>query len=286
MIRIFTDTSANLPPALARQYHITVIPFRYTVGSEEFFAPEDGSFDGEAFYAAMENGAEVKTSMINSFAFCEAFEKAALDGDDVLYIGMSSGISGTYGESVAAAREMKERYPERKFVTIDTLGASLGEGMQVLYAAKLAEQGLSLEEITQKTESILDYVCQYFTVGDLEYLRRGGRLSRISAVMGTILNIKPLLMGNEEGKIVLFHKARGRKRSLDALAEKYAELADDLSASVGIAHCACEDDAAYLEQKLRAKGCEGEVISVWYEPVTGSHVGPGTVALFFYGIHR
>ncbi len=286
MIRIFTDTSANLPPEVVKEYEITVIPFRYCFDSEEHYAPSDDSFDGASFYQAMANGREVKTSMINAFAYCEAFEKAAAAGDDILYIGMSSGISGSFMESLVAVNDLREHYPKLRIAAIDTRGASLGEGLQVLYAAELAKKGGSFEEVYEKTQEISDHICQYFTVGDLEYLRRGGRLSRISCVLGNILNIKPILMGREEGKIVLFHKARGRKRSLDTLADKYRELVRDLDAPVGIAHAACEEDAAYLEKKLRSFGCVGEVTTVWYEPVTGSHVGPGTVALFFYGIHR
>lgn len=286
MIRIFTDTSANLPPEVIRQYGITVVPFGYTVDGEEFRAPADGGFDGETFYRAMDNGAEVKTSMINAFTYCDAFEKAALDGDDVLYIGMSSGISGAFMESLVAVNDLRERYPRLRIAAIDTRGASLGEGLQVIYAAKLIEQGFPFDEVYKKTQEVLDGVCQYFTVGDLDYLRRGGRLSRITSVVGNILNIKPILMGNDDGQIVLFHKVRGRKRSLDALADKYRELVNDLEAPVGIAHAAAAEDAAYLEKKLRAYGCAGDVSTVWYEPVTGAHVGPGTVALFFYGIHR
>lgn len=286
MIRIFTDTSANLPPEVVKEYEITVVPFRYCVDSDEHYAPSDNSFDGPSFYQAMGNGAEVKTSMINAFAYCDAFEKAAAVGDDILYIGMSGGISGSYMESLVAVNDLRERYPKLRIAAVDTRAASLGEGFQVIYAAELAKNGASFEEIYEKTQELSDHICQYFTVGDLEYLRRGGRLSRITSVVGNILNIKPLLMGNEEGKIVLFHKVRGRKRSLDALADKYRELVLDPASPVGIAHAASEEDAAYLETKLRAYGCTGTVTTVWYEPVTGSHVGPGTVALFFYGIHR
>lgn len=284
--RIFTDTSANLPVEMVKKYDITVVPFRYCIDGKDCYSPADGHFDGESFYQAMANGTEVKTSMINAFGYCEAMEEAAAAGGDILYIGMSSGISGSYMESLVAINDLRERYPKCNIAAIDTRAASLGEGLQVIYAAELARKGCSFQEIYEKTQDLSDHICQYFTVEDLEYLRRGGRLSRVTSVVGNILNIKPILMGNEEGEIVLFHKVRGRKRSLDALADKYRTLVQDPASPVGIAHAACEEAAAYLEAKLRSYGCTGDITTVLYEPVTGSHVGPGTVALFFYGVHR
>lgn len=286
MIQIFTDTSAALPRELIECYGLQVIPFPYTVDGEEFFAATDGSFDGKKFYRAMRNGAEVRTSMINAFSYYDAFEAAAKVGDDVIYIGMSGGISGAYNESTVAMNSLREQYPHQRFAAVDTKGAALGEGMPVLIGAKMRNAGASFEAIVEELYRRIPHMCQFFTVDDLEYLKRGGRISKISAVLGTVLNVKPILKGDENGKIILFHKTRSRKKALDYLVQMYREKTTDFNESIGIAHCDCAGDAAYLESRLRESGCTGEILTVWYEPVTGSHVGPGTVAMFFWGNER
>ncbi len=288
MFKIYTDTSANLPAEIMQNYDLEEIPLHYTVNGEEFPSSEESKaeFDGKLFYSAMRNGAEVKTDMINTSAFCDAFEKSLVLGIDIIYIGMSSGLSGTYHASVKAAEEMRERYPLRKIATIDTLAASLGEGLPVLFAARLKEGGASFEEVVTLTQKNSASICQYFTVEDLMYLKKGGRVSSATAILGNILQIKPILMGDNDGMIVLNHNARGRKKALEALVKKYQELVSDMNAPVGIAHGDCVEDAEHLAQRLRESGHQGETLICYYEPVTGSHVGPGTVALFFYGIHR
>jgi DegV family protein with EDD domain len=288
MYRIYTDTSANLTPELYRQYGLIIVPFHYTVdGSEHPSAAEDPLvFEGEAFYDAMRKGAEVQTSMVNVGAFCDAFEESLSAGTDVIYIGMSSGISGAYQSSVIAAEELRERYPERKIAVIDTHAASLGEGLPLLFAAKLRDAGASFEEVVSRTLENSASICQYFTVEDLMYLKKGGRISGAAAVVGNILHIKPILRGDEAGRIVLHRRERGRKKALEALAHKYRELVSDMSAPAGIAHADSPEDAESLARSLREIGHTGEMLIVCYEPVTGSHVGPGTVALFFYGVHR
>ena len=283
MIRLFTDTSANLPEELIAAYHITVLPFSYTVNGETVIYPEEKDFDGKIFYEAMRNGADIKTSMVNMTQFTEAFEPCLKAGDSVLYIGMSGGISGTAAAAKMAVEELQEAYPKADIAAIDTLGASLGEGMQVLDAAKMIEKGEPFLKIVMKITLGRRKMHQFFTVDDLNYLRKGGRISSATAFVGNILNIKPILKGNENGEIVLCGKTRGFRKALDALAEKYAEMADDKKAPVGIAHADSEEGLYYLEDKLKSLGFDGELLPVMYEPVTGSHVGPGTVALFFYG---
>lgn len=286
MIKLFTDTSSNLPPELVRQHGIQVLPFSYTIDGKPAESGGDTEFDGRAFYSAMRSGADIKTSMINIVSFLIPFENALQNGDDVLYIGMSGGISGTANAAAIAAHELRERYPGRRIYTIDTLGASLGEGMQAVEAAQLIARGAELEEIVERISSTRDTMCQFFTVGDLEYLKRGGRITGAAAFVGSVLHINPILRGDELGRIVLCGKARGMKRALDTLAEKYARLVLDKSAPVGIAHADNADGAERLLGLLRAAGFTGECTTVWYEPVTGSHVGPGTVALFFRGEHK
>ena len=156
MLQLFTDTSANLPVALTKQHHITVVPFSYTVDGKETDYPDDVDFDGAAFYGAMRRGAVVKTSMVNPDLMANYFERALSQGDDVLYVGMSGGISGTAQAAVIAAGELTEKYPARKIVTIDTYAASLGEGLQVLEAARMIEEGKSLDEIKAETHRLID----------------------------------------------------------------------------------------------------------------------------------
>lgn len=284
MTQLFTDTSANLPVEIIDEYGIEVVPFSYTIDGVEYIPERE--FDGKAFYAAMRAGSEVKTSMVNAGTFIEHF-KAALDaGKDVLYIGMSGGISGTANAALMAKQELDEEYPDRKIVVIDTLAASLGEGLFVIKAAEQLKDGVALDAIEETIRAQVPSMCQSFTVDDLKYLKNTGRVSGAAAIIGNVLSIHPILIGDYEGKIVVKAKVRGMKRTLDALAERYAELALSKTETIGIAHADNEEGKAYLVQRLRDKGLTGKCLSVCYEPVTGSHVGPGTVALFFFGTDR
>lgn len=284
MTQLFTDTSANLPVEIIDEYGIEVVPFSYTIDGVEYIPERE--FDGKAFYAAMRAGSEVKTSMVNAGTFIERF-KAALDaGKDVLYIGMSGGISGTANAALMAKQELDEEYPDRKIVVIDTLAASLGEGLFVIKAAEQLRDGAALDAIEEDIRAQVPHMCQSFTVDDLKYLKKTGRVSGAAAIIGNVLSIHPILIGDYEGKIVVKSKVRGMKRTLDALAERYAELVLNKAETIGIAHADNEEGKAYLVQRLRDKGLTGKCLSVCYEPVTGSHVGPGTVALFFFGTDR
>ena len=284
MTQLFTDTSANLPVEIIDEYGIEVVPFSYTIDGVEDIPERE--FDGKAFYAAMRAGSEVKTSMVNAGTFIERF-KAALDaGKDVLYIGMSGGISGTANAALMAKQELDEEYPDRKIVVIDTLAASLGEGLLVIKAAEQLRDGAALDAIEEDIRVQVPHMCQSFTVDDLKYLKKTGRVSGAAAIIGNVLSIHPILIGDYEGKIVVKSKVRGMKRTLDALAERYAELVLNKAETIGIAHADNEEGKAYLVQRLRDKGLTGKCLSVCYEPVTGSHVGPGTVALFFFGTDR
>ena len=286
MTKLYTDTSANLPLALLREYDIAVIPFSYTVNGVAEDYNEETDFDGKAFYDAMRRGAEVKTSMVNPATAAAFFERALAQGDDVLYVGMSGGISGTAQAAVIAAGELTEKYPARKIVTIDTYAASLGEGLQVLEAARMIEERTSLDEIKAHLLSRRPHMCQFFTVDDLAYLKRGGRISSATALIGTVLSIKPILRGDETGHIVSCGKVRGMKRAYQELANYYDGRALDKSEMLGIAHADNEEGAQALIALLRDKGFTGKCLNVVYEPVTGAHVGPGTVALFFYGTEK
>ncbi len=284
MIKLYTDTAANLPKSIIEEYSIKVVPFEYSINGRDAEVTDD--FDGKKFYAAMRAGASISTRLINIVTFMESFEESLQNGDDVMYIGMSGGISGTANAALIAASELKKRYPERLIASIDTYAASLGEGMLVIEAAKKLKSGASFAETENYIVRKRKNMCQFFTVDDLEYLKRGGRVSGVAALVGNLLNIKPMLKGDNQGHIVLCDKIRGYKKVLDALAEKYRTMVTDKSADIGIAHADNEDGTDYLLRKLTEYGFVGKPIIQCYEPVTGSHVGPGTVALFFFGKSR
>ena len=286
MIRLMTDTSANLPVAIIQKYNITVLSFHLTVDGETFPYSYNTEFDGKTYYDRMRSGAKVQTSMINQADYGDVFTDAAANGDDVLYIGMSGGISGAARIAQIAADEVMAEYPDRRIEVIDTYAASLGEGLQVIEAAEMLASGMALTAVAEKIRADRAHMCQYFTVDDLAYLQRGGRISGAAALVGTVLQIKPVLIGDETGHIIVSDKVRGRKQSLTYLADKYASLALDKSAVLGIAHADSADGVEFLLGKLRDRGFTGEPLVVMYEPVTGGHVGPGTVALFFRGAHK
>lgn len=281
---VLTDTSGNLPRRLAEEHGLAVIPFVYCIDGEDFTCTDIEAFDGESFYRRMKDGQVVTTSQISPQQYADFFEPHLKVGRDVLFISMSSGISGSYNSANIAADMLKEDYPERKVRVIDTMGAALGEGLVALRAADCRDREMSLEETVEELTRYSRRMCNVFTVDDLLFLRRGGRLSNMAAIVGTVLNIKPLLKGDEEGKIVAFAKLRGRRRAIEALAERYDALAvNPETQTVGIVNAACPEDAQKLAMLLRRNRPPKEIISVNYEPVTGCHVGPGALALFFEG---
>ena len=280
MVHIITDNAANLPQALREQYGIEELCLTYTVDG----VPADTSveFDGRGFYDALRRGASVQTSMVTPDAAQKGMEPYLINGEDVLYVGLSSGVSGTCWGVGLVARELAEKYPERKIRVLDTRGASLGEGLIVLAAAKLAAEGRVSEEIAVRCEELCGKMRQHFMVDDLKFLRKGGRISGSAALAGTLLQIKPILQGDEEGKIVQLAKVRGKKAGMEELVALYDQMVEDRSAPVGISHASSPADALHIATRLRQVGCTGEILTVCHEPVTGAHVGPGMLAVYFY----
>lgn len=280
MVHIITDNAANLPQALREQYGIEELCLTYTVDG----VPADTSveFDGRGFYDALRHGASVQTSMVTPDAAQKGMEPYLINGEDVLYVGLSSGVSGTCWGVGLVARELAEKYPERKIRVLDTRGASLGEGLIVLAAAKLAAEGRVIEEIVVRCEELRGKMRQHFMVDDLKFLRKGGRISGSAALAGTLLQIKPILQGDEEGKIVQLAKVRGKKAGMEELVALYDQMVEDRSAPVGISHASSPADALHIATRLRQVGCTGEILTVCHEPVTGAHVGPGMLAVYFY----
>lgn len=284
MFAVLTDTSANLDCALLRELNIAVIPFTFTIEGEEQSCTDTAAFDGRAFYDAMRAGKRITTSQITPQRYVDAFRPLLKAGQEVLFVSMSSGISGSYASAEMARQQLLEELPGAKLSLVDTLGASLGEGLLVLRAAALRDRGAGLEEAERELLALRRSMKQIFTVEDLKYLRATGRLSNIKAAIATVLNVKPILRGDEQGRIICFDRVRGRKKSIEALAERYEAMVRRPGAqTVGIAHADCPEDAAMLARLLQRKYPPREIMSVCYEPVTGSHVGPGTLALFFFG---
>ena len=284
MFAIVTDTSANLDCSLLQQRNIAAIPFTFFVGGQEQTCTDTASFDGPAFYSAMRSGTQVKTSQVSPQQYIDLFSPMLAMWQDILFVGMSSGIRGSYPSAEIAAQQLKEVFPDARIRLVDTLSASLGEGLLVVEAADCRDRGMTLDETADRLMAMRHRMAQVFTVEDLKYLRRTGRLSNVTALVGMMLNIKPLLKGDREGKIVTFARTRGRRQSILAMAERYdAMVSHPEEQIVGIAHADCPEDAETLASLLRAKHPPKEIMTVCYEPVTGSHVGPGTLALFFLG---
>ena len=219
-----TDTSGNLPTARIREADLKLIAFPYFIDGKEYTCLDTDSFDGDAFYARIKSGMKVTTSQISPQQYMEFYEPWLKQGLDVVFVCMSSGISGSCNSARIGAQMILEQYPERRVEVIDTLGASLGEGLVALEAARLRDMDLSAEAAALRLRSLVQRMFNVFTVDDLMHLKRGGRLSNVAAIVGMVLNIKPLLKGNEEGKIVSFAKVRGRKKSIEELAARYDKL--------------------------------------------------------------
>lgn len=281
---IMTDSSANLTPDLAKEAQVDVIPLTCLTAKGEIPAyDETRPFDGHSFYEALRKTGPIKTSMVSQSQFTQAFEPIIRAGKNILYVAMSSGISGTCFAAMKAASELMRKYPGRVIKVVDTLAASFGEGIFALKASMMRSAKVSLESTVEWAEMNKRRMCQFFTVDDLMFLNKGGRISSLSARIGSIANIKPLLMGNSEGKIVSCGKVIGRKKSLQALADLYDKHADAAGQeTVAIAHGDCEEDALYLADQLKKKRNVKDLLIRCYEPGTGSHVGPGAVALFFF----
>lgn len=285
---LFSDSTTDLPQRLADELQICIIPLGFHLDNKSYLNYLDArQLAPEEFYRTLKNGKLGTTSQINTATFQEVFSSVLEQGKDVLYLAFSSGLSGTYQSAVIAAQELKEKYPNRTVCVVDTLCASMGEGLLVYLAAKMRLDGKSLQEVAQWAENNKQNICQWFTVDDLMFLKRGGRVSGTAAVFGTMLGIKPVLHVDSEGHLIPRQKVRGRKASLDALVERLAQTGiDPKNQTVFISHGDCAEDAHYVEDRLRQKlGIENIVIN-FIGPVIGCHSGPGTVALFFLGNER
>ena len=283
---IFTDSCCDVRPALLQEWGVPYASMTFTFDGEDK-AYVDTDISNKEFYDRMRKGASAKTAAINADTFARAFEPILQSGKDILYVAFSSGLSTTVNSAHMAVEELKESYPERKIVVVDTLAASAGGGLMVYMAVAKKREGASLEENAAYIESLVPNHCIWFTVDDLEYLKRGGRVSPLVAFAGGILGIKPMLQMESEGHLVKVGTARGRKKAVEALADKYTELSfEEKNTPIFISHADCEEDAKRLADILKQRhGVEVTLITE-IGPVIGSHAGPGTLAFFFIGKHR
>ena len=283
---IFTDSACDIAPELLKEWGVKYqnLTFRFEGDDREY---SNSEMPAEPFYARMRAGAVAKTSAINVESFKGAFEAELRAGNDILYIGFSSGLSNTCNAAQLAANELLESYPERKLIVIDTLCASAGQGLLVYLTVQKKNEGATIEEAAAYAREQIPHLCHWFTVDDLMFLKRGGRVSPAVALIGTMLNIKPVMHVDDEGHLIKVSQARGRKASLKAIVEQYDALALTPDAgTVFICHGDCMDDAQRLAAMVREKhGVEVKLIT-YTGTVIGAHSGPGTLALFFLGKHR
>ena len=285
---IITDSGADLPQYLAEELDVSVLPLHFTIQGKEYAdLPDRRDMEPHVLYDLLRQGEMGKTSALNANDYTEIMTPMLEAGQDILVLAFSSGLSTTYQSSVIAVEELREKYPDRKIYTVDTLAASLGEGLLVWYAAKMREEGKSIEEVRDWVEDHKLNLAHWFTVDELNHLKRGGRVSAATALVGTMLSIKPVLHVDNEGHLINMSKARGRAASLKALVDKMeATVVDPASQTVFISHGDSEADAKKVADMVKERfGVEVKVID-YVGPVIGCHSGPGTIALFFLGSER
>ena len=283
---VFADGSANLPREMLEG--ISLLPCDYTVdGVPQTYWGDVDHFDGHAFYEELRQGKSVKTTLLNTQLFLSRFAPILTQGTDIIYIAMSSGISGTYNAARIAAQELMDMYTGRFVHIVDSLGCGFGNGLLAVKAAELSRQGVPAREAADILDAEVPHTCQYFTVDDLNFLKRTGRVSGMTAKIATVLNIKPILFGDATGHIISCSKVRGRRNSIEALAKKYEEKRiDSPEQKICISHGDCLADAEYLKTLVQAITPNVPITICQHEPFSGAHVGPGMLGLFFRGKER
>ena len=283
---IVTDSSADLPASLVQDMGVEVLPLSFTVQGKTYHNyPDDREMDPKVFYKMLRDGEMATTSAVNVAEYTAMLEPLLQAGKDVLVLAFSSGLSTTYQSSVIAVNDLIERYPDRKLLTVDTLCASMGQGLLVWLAVQEQRKGKTMEEVRDWVEENKLHLCHWFTVDDLHFLKRGGRISAATAVVGTMLSIKPVLHVDDEGHLISMGKARGRTGSLTALVDHMEQTVTDVD-TVFISHGDCLADAEKVADDVKKRFGTQNVVINNIGPVIGAHSGPGTVALFFLGTKR
>ena len=288
LFQLITDSSCDLPQSLADELDLRVLPLHVTIDGKTYNNYLDGrEIAFKDFFDKLRAGSQGTTSAVNPEEFRAEMEPVLAAGLDVLYVGFSSGLSTTYQSGCIAADELREKYPERKILTIDSLGASLGEGLYVYLAAKKQQSGATMDEVADYVRETIPHLCHWFTVNDLMFLKRGGRVDAATALVGTVLQIKPVMHTDDAGTLKNVTKARGRKAALKALAQKLADTAiNPAEQTVFICHGDCIEDAEYTAEQIRALTPVKDIIINYVGPVIGAHTGPGVISVFFVGTHR
>ena len=284
--QIITDSSCDFTEAQYQEFQVTHanLTVRYNGEDHENFSDEK---DVKAFYDELRGGVMATTAAVNPTGWTAVMEPALQEGKDVLVLAFTSGLSTTYQSAVIAAEELREKYPERKINVVDTLCAALGQGLLVWYACQKRDAGMSLEEVTAWVEETKHHVCHWVTVDDLSHLKRGGRISATTAIVGTMLNIKPIIHVSAEGKLENVAKARGRKAAIEHIAAKVGELGEGYdNDTVFVGHGDSPEDAQTLANLVKEKYGVKNVHIGYLGPVIGAHTGPGVLALFFLGKNR
>ncbi len=283
---IFTDSACDIKPELLKSWGVECIDlsFRFDGDTREY---SNNDMEITEFFNKMREGGIAKTSAINPGQFFTAFDAILKQGKDLLYLGFSSGLSTTCNSARMAREELKERYPDRKLLVVDTLAASAGQGLLLYLTLQKKNSGATIEEAYAYAKEMKLHICHWFTVDDLVYLKRGGRVSPTVALLGKALGIKPVLHVDNEGKLISMSKVRGRKASIAALAEKCADMMEDpKDATIFISHGDCPEDANTLASMIEEKFGAKVSIITHVGTVIGAHSGPGTLALFFVGKER
>ncbi|MCQ2519915.1 MAG: DegV family protein [Lachnospiraceae bacterium] len=285
--KVVTDSTCNLPVNIIEREDITIVPFYFYPADnseEQMVCLDIENFNAKEYYDSIRNGKMYNTSQVVPQNYYDVISKLTEEGHDIIILTMSSGISGTFNSSMIAKSMLEEDYPERKIFCVDTLGAGGGQGLLTMKAAEYSRQGLTAEEAYDKLLIDVKKLYQLFTVDDLKHLHRTGRLSNVAALVGSVLQVKPLLIGNENGKIVSTEKMRGFGKAIRAMAEKYNSLAvDPTEQTVIIANADNVDGMENLVKLISETNPPKELIKVSFDPATGSHVGPGSLAIFFMG---
>ncbi len=284
---ILTDSSADLSADMVRQLGVEVLPLQFIIQGKTYANyPDNREMELHHFYELLRAGEVATTAAVNMGDYIQAMEPLLQAGRDVLVLAFSSGLSTTCNSAVMAADELKSRYPERRIYVVDTLCASLGQGLLVWLAVREQRRGRSIEEVRDWAEANKLHLCHQFTVDDLHFLKRGGRVSATTAVVGSMLQIKPVLHVDNEGHLINIAKARGRAASLKALVDKMEATLTDREAPVFISHGDCLEDAETVANMVRERFGIQDIHLNHIGPVIGAHAGPGTVALFYLGSER
>ena len=285
---LITDSSADLSQEMVQELGVTVLPLSFTIQGKTYRNyPDNREMDLPLFYDMLRAGELATTSAVNVAEYTQAVEPILQEKKDVLILAFSSGLSSTYQASVLAAEELREKYPDRKIYTVDTLCASMGQGLLVYLAVQEQRKGRSIEEVRDWAESTKLHLCHQFTVDDLHFLKRGGRISATTAVVGSMLQIKPVLHVDNEGRLINIGKARGRQASLKALVDKMEKtVTEEGKKTVFISHGDCRKDAVAVADMVRERFGTQDIRINYVGPVIGAHSGPGTLALFYLGTER